>query len=99
MESQEFVNSMIPCLFKLLPMREEFDLGLNNGLYEYIENLIEDITGSQYTFPDLCKDIRYISVINLLHYISQRDLSFQKYRGAILRAVNLMDKIGGNKNA
>lgn len=72
-------------VFKLLPMREDFENGQDNHLYDYISNLEIDCAGACERFPTLKTEPLFCDVQNDLCYIKTEEIDFQKWRNIILR--------------
>ena len=72
-------------VFKLLPMREDYDNGHDNHLYDYITNLEIDCVGACERFPSLKNEPLFCDVQNDLFYIRTEEVDFPKWRNIVLR--------------
>ena len=81
-------------VFKLLPMREAFDLGEENHLYEYLDNLQSNCAGAFICFPELRENGMLVEVQNNIAFLrSESDISFKKWRAVVLRSTRLIHSV------
>lgn len=81
-------------IFKLLPMREDYDAGVDNYLYEYIDNLYSNYIGAFASFPGLRDEIRLIEVQNNIAFLRDvRNITFEKWRTIVLRSTRLIHSV------
>lgn len=86
MEDRNFyLTHLQSMIFKLLPMKEDFDNGADNHLFDYIENLEVNCKGATERFPELKESTIFCDVINDLFYLQTSDVSFGKWRNVVLR--------------
>ena len=62
---KEFLTSMIGSIFKILPLYDENNVGLQS----HIDSVAIQLIGAMDTFQELRTNQKYISVINLNHLI------------------------------
>lgn len=98
-----FLNGIRSDFFKLLPMREDADNGLENHLDEYINNLIVTVEGASITFNELEESKPFLYIVNNLNYISRHlDLDFNHWRKIILTSTSsltsLIKELNGGKD-
>lgn len=87
-----YVRSLIGRVFKLLPMREDTDVGIENHLDICLADLADELTGSYDTFPELYEKPKYVMVVSTLNALRYNwvDLPFSAYRHNILKMTNAL---------
>lgn len=80
-------------VFKLLPMRESSDCGVDNHIEEYLDGLISNAKGALIIFPELKKEKKFISVANDLCFLSDHTSTFQKWRKTILSSTRNIEDL------
>ena len=87
-----FLENMIDRVFKLLPMRELEDLGEETFLGEYLQELAIEANGAYFSFPELSKKAKYVSVTNTLQYMRQHwsEMEFAAFRRSVLKMTNIL---------
>ena len=89
-----YLKSLQDKVFKLLPMREAYDSGEDNRLYEYIDNLLSNYMGAFVCYPEFGEKRILIEVQNNIAFLqSDRDINFQKWRATVLRSTRLIGKV------
>ncbi len=73
-------------IFKLLPMREANDLGVDNHLSDYVKALIINGKGAMITYPELANKKQYLYVINKLSFLAEDKTDFKQWRSLVLGA-------------
>lgn len=82
-------------VFKLLPMREAYDTGENNHIYEYLENLCSNFSGAFDCYPELANSKEIVEVYsNLMFLKNNENIDFSKWRSIILRSTRLIQAVG-----
>lgn len=81
-------------VFKLLPMREDRDLGANNHLDEYLVNLTVSIAGAFECYPELSHERELVEVRANIAYLSETpEVEFGRWRSIVLRSVRLISQV------
>lgn len=95
MRRKSFLSNMINRVFKLLPMREQFDQGDDPFLNEYLQELTLEANGAYKTFPELYTKTRYVSVTNTLQYMccNWGKMPFHAYRRSVLKMTNYLSTL------
>lgn len=88
-----FLSTVRGDVYKLLPMRESYDLGTDNHLYEYLEGLIVNLRGSISEYSELANSRKYLYVINELQYMRNNNTSFKVWRRIVLRSTREIDDL------
>ncbi len=97
MRYDHYIRSTVGRIFKLLPLREQTELGANIFLDAYIGDLANEMAGSMVTFPELCEIPPYVGAVNNVNYMRHHweDIPFQTYRSAVLKMTNSLTKMLG----
>lgn len=95
MRYEAYVRALTGRIFKLLPMREQVDQGINLFLDTYIADLADETTGAYVTFPELFETPSFVSAVNSLNYLRYHweDMSFNSYRSTVLKMTNSVASI------
>lgn len=82
-------------VFKLLPMREAYDLGEDNHLYEYVDNLYSNYRGAFTCFPELRENEALIEAQNNIAFLknAEEGVTFEKWRSMVLRSTRLIHSV------
>ncbi len=85
--TETYLRSLQSKIFKLLPMREAYDAGMDNHLDDYIENLCTSFEGAFACYPELAT-IREIAEVqsNVFALRDNLKLDFTKWRSTVLRS-------------
>lgn len=81
-------------IFKLLPMKETYDGGETNHIYQYLEMLIINAKGAMVSFPQLKAQKKYLTVANNLNYLfTEKELTFAEWRKIILKSTRYINDL------
>ena len=81
-------------VFKLLPMREAYDCGEDNHLYEYLDNLQSNCEGAFICYPELGEKRMLVEVQNNIAFLKNAEnISFKKWRAMVLRSTRLIHSV------
>lgn len=80
-------------VFKLLPMREAYDLGEDNHVYEFLENLLNNIPGAVMYYPALKSEGVIVEVQGNLVFLRDKGVPFNKWRSVVLRTTRLIHSL------
>ena len=85
--TETYLRTLQSKIFKLLPMREARDHGVDNHLDDYIENLCTSFQGAFACYPELT-GIREIAEVesNVFALRDNINLDFSKWRSMVLRS-------------
>ena len=87
-----YLNRLCGQVFKLLPMKEDYDQGADNYLYEYLEYLKSNFDGAITRYTSLEGMECIIEVGNNISFLcSQENVSFSKWRSIVLRSTRLIN--------
>lgn len=82
----EYLTGLKNAVFKILPLKEEE----NEGLQDYLDSLFIRVTGALTTFPELRGNLKYISVVNTIAYFKDNTYTFKQCRREILNCCNIL---------
>lgn len=91
MNSKQYLTSLTPKIFKVLPMFEEND----PGIAVYLERLVAELRGSTYTFSSLASSNQFISIINNLNYLLHYECTKEECKRLVFDSISLLEKIEG----
>lgn len=96
-----FFKSLIPKLFKVLPLAGIYKDHLeqkSSTYYEYMNSLSIEMTGAIKTFDLSSNDylyMKYIMILNIVNYLgdSAFDISEHEFRKEIFKSINVLKNI------
>ena len=89
-----YLSNLRNKVFKLLPMREARDIGEDNHLDEYLENLCSNFSGAFDCYPELADTREIVEVYNNVVFLkNNKDVEFAKWRSIILRSTRLIQTV------
>ena len=89
-----YLTSLQNKVFKLLPMREAYDGGEDNHLYEYLDNLQSNYKGAFICYPEFGEKKNLVEIQNNIAFLqSDRNVSFKKWRATVLRSTRLIGMV------
>ena len=77
-------------VFKLLPMREAYDLGFENHIYDFVDNVWSMCNGAIASYPQLSEESALIEVQSNLAFLRDSKPDFNKWRSTVLRSTRLI---------
>jgi hypothetical protein len=84
-----YLDFLIGKLFKILPLREiESD-----SLPEYLDSLWIEMSGAYFTFPELQSNIEYISILNIIGYLTTHKVSVKQCKREVFKMIRLCEKL------
>lgn len=97
-----YIRSMVGKVYKILPLKEEFDAGEDTHFKEYIDSLCADAMGALETFPELRLMPAYITVLNDLQFLNMCDFDHSTCKREVFKMIRLLQQaeheIGGASN-
>lgn len=88
-----FIHSMVGKVYKVLPLKEESDAGMDTHFAEYLDSLCADAVGAFDTFPELQKIPHYITVVNSLQYLNHNDFDHSICKREVFKIIRLLQSI------
>lgn len=89
-----YLTSLQNKVFKLLPMREAYDCGEDNHLYDYLDNLQSNCEGAFICYPELSEKGTLVEVQNNIAFLrSGENIEFKKWRSTVLRSTRLIHSV------
>lgn len=91
----KYLTSLRNRVFKLLPMKEAYDLGEDNHVYEYLHNLYYNYVGAAICHERLFSTAELMEVQNNIAFLVNRgnELEFSKWRSMVLRSTRLIGSV------
>lgn len=91
---QTYLSGLRNKVFKLLPMREAYDTGVNNHIEEYLINLCTNCDGAFACYPSLASIREVIEVRNNIEFLKNNiDLDYKRWRAIVLRSTRLTSNV------
>jgi len=92
--AETYLTALQGKIFKLLPMREASDQGVDNHLDEYIDNLCDNCKGAFDCHPEL-SSIREMAEVqsNIWALKANLQCDFAKWRSTVLRSTRLIQTV------
>lgn len=92
--SEVYLRALQSKVFKLLPMREAKDQGIENHLDAYIDNLCASLDGASACYHDFPQVGEIAEVQSNLYALKMNpDLEFAKWRSTVLRSTRLLQTV------
>lgn len=98
MRITSFYKHMEGGIFKLLPLYEEQQEGLDVHLDVYMQDLWDELIGAQALFPELAENGEYISILNTVHFLMANECDFDTWRRRVLKMVRTLNELGGARH-
>jgi len=86
---KEYLNYLIDSVFKILPLKEEENIGLN----EYIDSLIIQVIGAKANYGDLNKNQKFMSILNILYYFKNNDFTIKQCKREVFKCIDILKHI------
>lgn len=80
-------------IFKMLPMSDTDDAIIDYHLREYLRSMSIQVDGSIKTFPELCQNMDYLTIVNTLHYWLDADFEVIAFKREIRNVLTLLNKM------
>lgn len=85
-----YMEHLIGKIFKILPLKEEV---LAEDFVSYCDSLWIEMSGAIKTFPELENDPRYISLLNIIGYLTMNRVDLPRCRREVFQAIDIVKKI------
>ena len=85
-----YFYSLVGRIFKILPLREEGD---TDAFRAYVDALWMEMSGALKLFPELWNNSKYVSVLNIIGYLSMNEVDVAKCRRELFQAINLIQQV------
>lgn len=93
---QIYFKALQSKIYKLLPMREDYDAGQQNYLPSYVNNLFHGINSYKTCCPALEQDKRFVDVYSNVAMLRDVSLPFDVWRSVVLRSTRIAGDIALN---
>ena len=78
-------------IFKLLPMKESYEDGIDNHFANYVENLYINSAGFMERYPELSEDKDFVEACNNIAFLKNNvGVDIKTWRSIVLRSVRLI---------
>lgn len=84
-----FFKNIIGKIFKILPLKEENNI----GFYDYVDSILIQLIGAKSTFLELENNQDFLSVINIIQYIKNNKCSNKQCKREIFKCLNIIQKL------
>lgn len=85
-----YLNSLIGKLFKIIPLKEESS---KEDFHAYVDSLWIEMSGACKTFPVLWDSPKYITLLNIVGFMSMNDVELSRCRREVFQAIDIVKKI------
>lgn len=86
---RDYLENLIDCIFKILPLKEEENL----GLVDYIDSIIIQIIGSKNVYVELYSNQKYLSILNVLYYLKNNEFTLKQCKREVFKCTNILTRI------
>lgn len=91
--SKNFIKMIGSRIWKLLPLRDQYDKGEDVHLFEYARSLTLELMGAFETYPDLLDNSYFITIVNTMQYLNKYTVTHGEWRSEVLKMLNIQNKI------
>lgn len=85
-----YLNRLIDKIYAILPLSEG---NQTIHLPEYLDSLWLELCGARQTFSCLADDTNYISLLNIIGYLSTHMVEHRRIRREVFKAISLTQKV------
>lgn len=89
----EFLEHLVGSVFKILPLKEDTDSGIDVGLKDYIDSVVIQLVGGCMTYPELNDNQQYISVVNTVNYMNKNDFTHKQCRREVFKCIKILQEL------
>lgn len=90
-----FIRGLTGRVFKILPLTEEALSGEDVHLSDYLESCALDMVGALETFPELRDFEEYVTVLNIVQYMRNNEVTQEVCKREVFKALGLLNAIEG----
>lgn len=80
---------MVGKIFKILPLKEENNVGFN----DYVDSILVQLIGATNTFDELSNNQNFLMIINIIQYINNNECSIKQCKREIFKCLEIIQKI------
>lgn len=86
-----YLKGLQSSVFKLLPMREDYDAGVDNHIAEFLAHLEDGMDGALVAFNELSSSKKITQVRSNIALLGANvEMDFAKWRNTVLRSTRLV---------
>lgn len=89
----DFLTHLIGSIFKILPLKEDYDSGIDIGLKDYLDSLYMQLVGGRMTYKELDSNQHYISIVNTIGYLNSHDFTHKQCKREVFKCIKLLQEI------
>ncbi len=87
---ENYINSLVNCFFKILPMRENDEPSLDI----YLKGLLREMSGCGSLVAALNNDPSYLTLLSILQsFVDNPDMDIQNVKRDVFRAISVCNKL------
>lgn len=90
---EPFLDSLTGKIYKLIPMRDDKESGIEVFLDKYLNSLTIEMIGAMDTYPDLSYDEQYISIVNTVQYMAHHSIDHAVWRREAFKMLNTLSRV------
>lgn len=96
-----FINRFTGHVYKIIPLKEYETIDAEEGIHlsEYIDSVAIEAKGALTTFDKLADNMDFVTVVNILNYLNENEVSEEVCKREVFKALNLLNRIGGGRRA
>lgn len=89
----EYLTHLIGSIFKILPLKEDSDSGIDVGLKDYIDSVVIQVVGGRMTYSSLADNVDYTTVVNTINYLNANEFTHKQCRREVFKCINLLQTL------
>lgn len=89
----DFLTHLVGSIFKILPLKEDTDSGIDVGLKDYIDSVVIQVVGGRMTYPILDKNQQYISIVNSIYYLNNNDFTQKQCKREVFKCIKTLQEL------
>lgn len=90
---ETYLDSLTGKIYKLIPMRDDKESGVEVFLEKYLDSLIIELMGAMDTYPDLGCNEQYISIVNTVQYMAHHNIDRAVWRREAFKMLNTLSRV------
>lgn len=87
--ASKYLEALVNRFYKILPIKESGESTLN----QYIESLLREMMGARELITFIHEDDRFLTLLAILQYFIDNDVSIAVVRSDVFRAIGILKKL------